>query len=122
MRHLDDESAPMQHSVQRDADSILPDRLGWLLVDTLKDQLPERALSGAYVHLGCRHYRRAIGEALQATAATGTAIPDVLAAEIACWLDAYDGHPDQERITQLLARTKRGAADGNLSVPRRRGR
>lgn len=109
MWHLDDESTPTEHSAQRNADPTLPDRLGWALADTLKDQLPERALSGIFVHLGCRHYRRAIGEALQAAAATRIVIPDALAAEIACWLDAYDGHPDQERITHLLMRTKRRA-------------
>jgi hypothetical protein len=83
-----------------------PHRLGWLLIDALDDVLPEPARTSVYVHLGCRHYRRAITAALEASAATGTVIPEALANEIACWLAAYGEHPDQGRLQRLLARTR----------------
>lgn len=85
------------------ADPMPPHRLGWLVIDTLRDELPERVRTSVYVHLGCRHYRRAITAALEASAATGTVIPESMASEIDCWLDAYDEHPDQRRLQRLLA-------------------
>ena len=83
------------------------DRLAWSLADTLSGALPDRANHVFYTHLGCGHYRRSIAEALRLAVETGTAIPDSLAAEVANWLDTYDGHPDQKRIARLLTRVTR---------------
>jgi hypothetical protein len=82
-------------------------RLAWSLADTLSGALPDPANHAIYTHLGCGHYRRSIAEALRSAVETGTAIPDSLAAEIDNWLDAYEGHPDQERIARLLTGVRR---------------
>jgi hypothetical protein len=95
--------------VAQRAGPIPADRLGWLVIDALSDELPERARTSVYMHLGCRHYRRAITAALEASAATGIAIPEALAREIACWLDTYDEHPDQPRLQRLLAGARRSS-------------
>jgi hypothetical protein len=102
--------------VARRTDPVSSHRLGWLVIDALKDLLPERALPSIYMHLGCRHYRRAIAAALEASAATGTVIPDAVATEIACWLNAYAAHPDQQRLRRLLADARR-PPDNAVSSP-----
>jgi hypothetical protein len=116
MQRLSDESAPTEPLLEQDVPSLSPHRLGWLVADTLKNVLPERTLSAIYMHLGCRHYRRAIAEALQSAVETGSAIPATLAREIANWLDAYDGHPDQERISELLAKVRRRCPPDGAAV------
>lgn len=87
--------------------SVSSERLAWLVAETLKTTLPDRCISVVYMNLGCRHYRRAIAHALQSAVETGTAVPDVLLGAIGNWLDAYDGHPEQERLRHLLARVRR---------------
>lgn len=81
--------------------------LAWRLADTIKHALPAPAHHRIYVELGCRHYRRAAAQALQAAVDGGISIPTTLADNLTEWLRGYHGHTDQPRLTNLLARTKR---------------
>ena len=82
-------------------------RLAWLVADTLRGVLPEPARAVIYMQLGCSHYRRAISKALESAVANGISVSDELAGDIVDWLEAYEGHPEHERITQLLSTARR---------------
>ncbi|WP_131814851.1 MULTISPECIES: hypothetical protein [Mycolicibacterium] len=83
------------------------EQLAWRLAESLLNSLSVQAKNLVFVQLGCRHYRRAIAEALQAAIHQQTPIPDDLATDLACWLRRYRGHTDQARIVELLARAPR---------------
>lgn len=90
--------------------SVSSERLAWLLADSLKTTLPDRCRSVVYMHLGCRDYRRAIAHALQSAVESGADVPDVLAGAVGNWLDAYDGHPEQEQLILILARLRENSS------------
>jgi hypothetical protein len=105
-QRLEDKPDLADYTSEPGTDSSSSHRLGWQLADTLKELLPERVRTIVYMHLGCRHYRRAISKTLESAAVTGIGLPEELANDIASWLEAYDGHPDKERITRLLTRIR----------------
>jgi hypothetical protein len=80
--------------------------LAWDLLEQARSCLTIAELNTVFVRLGVADYWVAIEFVLRAVGRKGERLPPELVAGLAAWLDAYDGHPDQPRLWNLLARCK----------------
>ncbi|KQY01274.1 hypothetical protein ASD37_29970 [Mycobacterium sp. Root135] len=69
-------------------DPLRPERLAWLLADTIKTSVAKRAMYDTYVELGCHQYRRAIAASINTAVRHGVLKPFGLADDVIRWLDA----------------------------------
>jgi hypothetical protein len=78
--------------------------LAWDLVEQARSRLTVAELNTVFVRLGVADYWTAIEIVLRAVGRTGEGLAPELVTRVAAWLEVYDGHPDQPRLWNLLAR------------------
>jgi hypothetical protein len=78
--------------------------LAWDLMEQARSCLTIAELNTVFARLGVGDYWVAIEIVLRAVGRTGERLSPELVAGLGGWLEVYDGHPDQPRLWNLLAR------------------